>query len=57
MLVLEGVVGLHSFLSISDWGIDWDYCDVVWFALETNQDLSTSFEVLSKYCILDSFVD
>ena len=62
MSVLEGVVGLprtinFSFLSVSDWGIDWDYCDVAWFALETNQDFSVSFEALPKYCIWDSFVD
>ena len=41
MLVLEDVVGLHrtSQLQIhwDQWlGIDLDYCDVEWFALETN---------------------
>ena len=34
-----------------------DYCDVEWFALETNRDHSVVLEVASKYCILDSFVD
>ena len=27
-----------SFFSISDWGIDVDYCDIEWFALETNRE-------------------
>ena len=35
----------------------WDYCVVERFALETNRDHSVSFEIASKYCILDSFVD
>ena len=34
-----------------------DYCDVEWFALETNRDHSVVFEIASKYCILDSFID
>ena len=34
VLVLEGLV--FSFFGISGWGIDLDYCDVEWFALETN---------------------
>ena len=45
-----------SFCSISCWGLDLDYCDE-WFALEMNQDHSFNFEVVPKYCILDSFVD
>ena len=28
-----------------------------WFALETNRDHSVVFEIASKYCISDSFVD
>ena len=28
-----------------------------WFALETNKVHSVVFEIASKYCILDSFVD
>ena len=60
VLVLEGLVGLHklfnfSFFSITGWGIDLDYCDTEWFALET--DHSVIFEIASKYCISDSFVD
>ena len=62
MLVLEGLVGLHrtvnfSFFSITGWGIDLDYRDIEWFALETNRDHSVVFEIASKYCISDSFVD
>ena len=62
MLVLKVLVGLHStvqlqLLSFTGWGIDLDYGDVEWFALETNRDHSVIFEIASKYCILDSFVD
>ena len=62
MLVLEVLVGLHrtvqlSFFSITGWGIDLDYCDTEWFALETNRDHSVVFEIASKYYISDSFVD
>ena len=38
-------------------GADLDYCDIEWFALEMNSDHSVVFEIASKYCILDSFVD
>ena len=31
-----------------------DYCDIEWFALETNRDHSAVFEIASKYCILES---
>ena len=31
--------------------------DIEWFALETNRDHSVIFEVASKHCISDSFVD
>ena len=60
VLVLDGLVGLHrtlSFFKISDWGIDLDYCDIEWFALEMNRDHSVIFEIASRYCILDSLVD
>ena len=33
------------------------YCDIEWFALEMNWDISVIFEIAPKYCILDSFVD
>ena len=34
-----------------------DYCDIEWFALEMNWDHSVVFEIASKDCVLDSFVD
>ena len=62
MLVLKGLVGLHrtiqlSFFSVTGWGIGLDHHDIEWFALETNRDHSVIFEVASKYCISDCFVD
>ena len=38
-------------------GIDLDYCDIEWFVLEMNINHSVTFEIASKYCISDSFVD
>ena len=46
-----------SFFSITGQDIDLDYCDIEWFALETNRDHSVIFEIAPKYCILDSFID
>ena len=46
-----------SFFSITGWGIDLDYRDIEWFALETNKDHSVILEAASKYCISDSVVD
>ena len=46
-----------SLFSVTGWGIDLDNCDIEWFALETNRDHSVVFEIASKYCISDSFVD
>ena len=62
VLILECLVGLlepfnFSFLSITGQGIDLDYHDIEWFALETNKDHSVIFETAFKYCISDSFVD
>ena len=34
-----------------------DYCDIEWFALEMNRDHFVVFDIVPKYCILDSFVD
>ena len=56
-LVLKDIIGLHrtiqlSFFSVTGWGIDLDYHDMEWFALETNRDHSVVFEIASKYCIL-----
>ena len=62
MLVLKGNVDLHRTVKLQllqhYWsGEDLDYCDIEWFALETNRDHSVIFEIASKYCISDSFVD
>ena len=62
MLVLKGLVGLHrtiqlQLLQCTGWGIDLDYHDIEWFALEMNIGHSVIFEIASKYLILDSFVD
>ena len=46
-----------SFFRVTGWGIDLDNCAIEWFALETNRDHSVIFEIASKYCISDSFVD
>ena len=45
------------FFSITGWGLDLDYHHIEWFALETNRDNSVVFEIASKNCILDSFID
>ena len=34
-----------------------DYCDIEWFALETNRDHFVVCKTAPKYCILDSLVD
>ena len=62
MLVLKGLLGLHrtvqlQLLQCYWWGIDLDYRDIEWFALEMNRDHSVIFEIASKYCISDSSVD
>ena len=62
MLVLKGLLGLHrtvqlQLLQCYWWGIDLDYRDIEWFALEMNRGHSVVFETASKYCIWDSLVD
>ena len=62
VLVLEGLVGLHRTIQLQllqrYWlGYRLNYCDIEWSALETNRDYSVIFEIASKYCISDSFVD
>ena len=62
MLVPKGLVGLYrtvhlQLLHVTGCGIDLDYHDIEWFALETNRDHSVVFEIGSKYCISDSFVE
>ena len=61
MLFLKGLVDLHRTIQLQllqryCWGIDLDYHDIEWFALETNRGHSVVFEITSKYCISDSFV-
>ena len=46
-----------SFFSIIGWGIGLDYHDIEWFVLEMNRDHSVIFEIASKYCVFNSFVD
>ena len=58
MLVLEDLVGLHKVDQLlsgsSDWGIDLDFCDIEWFALEMTKTIlsflrlypSTAFQTL-----------
>ena len=57
----EGLVFIEllnfSFFITTSWGIDLDYCDIEWIALEMNRDHSVIFDIASKYCISDSLVD
>ena len=61
MLILNSLAGLHRTVQLQllqpGWGIGLDYCDTEWLALETNRHHSVIFEIASKYCISDSFVD
>ena len=45
----EATSHCSSFFSITCWGIDLDYHDTEWFALEMNRDRSVVFEIASKY--------
>ena len=61
VLVLEGLIDLNKIIQlqvfgIAGWGIDLDYHDIEWFALEMNRDHSVIFQIESKYCISDSFL-
>ena len=56
MLVLKGLIDLHRTVQLQllqcYWlGIGLDYCDIEWFALETNRDHSVIFEIVSKYAL------
>ena len=62
MLVLKGLVGLHRTVQLQLLQRYWlghrlGYRDIEWFALEMSRDHSVIFEIASKYCISDSFVD
>ena len=54
LYLLCSICNNFSFFSVTGWGIDLDYCDIEFFALETNRDHSVVFEIASKYCISDS---
>ena len=62
VLGFKGLVGLHRTIPLQllqhYWlghrlGLQW----IEWFALETNRDHSVIFEIASKYCVSDSFID
>ena len=61
-LVLESLVLVlvflelfnFSFFDFNGWGIDLDYCDIEWFALEISRYHSVIFETAAKYCLFDS---
>ena len=62
MLLLKGLVGLHRNVQLQllqhyCLGKDLEYCDIEWFALETNREHSIVFEIAPTYCISDSFAD
>ena len=46
-----------SIFIITGQSIELGYRDIEWFALETNRDHSVIFDIASKYCVSDSFVD
>ena len=58
----RGLVCLHRTIQLQLLQRYWlghrlGFCDIEWFALETNRDHSVIFEIASKYCISDSSVD
>ena len=62
VLVLESLAGLQRtvqllFFGFCGWGVESNYCDIEWLALEINRNHSVIFEIVHKYCILDSSVD
>ena len=42
-----------SFFSVTGRGIDLDYHDIGWFALEMNRDHSVIFGIAAKYRLVD----
>ena len=62
VLVLESLVGLHRTVQLQLLQHYWaghrlGLHDTEWFALEMNRDHSVIFEIASKHCISDCFVD
>ena len=48
---------MYIYVILYIWGIDLDYCDVEWLALDMNLDHSVIFKVVPKCYISDSFID
>ena len=62
VLVLENLAGLHRIGQFQLLQHQWlvqrlGFCDVEWSPLERNWNHSVIFEIVPKYCILDSSVD
>ena len=62
MLVLKDLVGLHRTIQLQFLQHYWlghrlGLLYIEWFALEMNRDHSVIFEIASKYCISETFVD
>ena len=62
VLVLDDLVGLHRTIQLQLLLHYWSghrlgLPFIEWIALETNRDHLVTFEIASKYCIFDSFVD
>ena len=60
VLVLEGLVGLHRTIQLLQHYWSGHRLGLLWywvFALEADRDHPVIFEIASKYCISDSFVD
>ena len=62
VLVLEGLVGLHRTIELQLLQRYWlgHRLGLLWYwmvSLEMNRDHSVIFEIASKYCILDAFVN
>ena len=62
VLVLDGLVGLHRTIQLQLLQCYWlgHWLGLPWYwmvCLETNRDHSVIFDIVPKYCILDSFVD
>jgi len=60
VLVLKGLVGLHRTVQLQllqhyGWGIDLDYCDIEWFALEMNwiMEKAREFQKNIYFCFTD----
>ena len=62
MLVLENILCHCNTIQLQllqhyCWGIDLDYSDIEWLALEMNRNHSVIFETAPKYFISHAYVD